>query len=119
MDPDVPRRPGPRDPPAAVAVYCVRGGVVAFIESGDLAAPLRTDPGDAGPRGRHQVDDTSAGRTHAERHRTGHAPAPDVPLGLVADLHPTTYELRLGILQSKAEQKGLSGPAEGDGVSRP
>ncbi len=24
--------------------------------------------------------------------------------GLVADLHPTTYELRLGILQSKAEQ---------------
>ena len=27
--------------------------------------------------------------------------------GLVADLHPTTYELRLGILQSKAEQSGL------------
>jgi chromosomal replication initiator protein len=27
--------------------------------------------------------------------------------GLVADLHPTTYELRLGILQSKAEQNGL------------
>ena len=26
--------------------------------------------------------------------------------GLVADLHPTTYELRLGILQSKAEQGG-------------
>ena len=25
--------------------------------------------------------------------------------GLVADIHPTTYELRLGILQSKAEQK--------------
>src|SRR5208282_1081677 len=24
--------------------------------------------------------------------------------GLVADLHPTTYELRLGILQAKAEQ---------------
>ena len=24
--------------------------------------------------------------------------------GLVADIHPTTYELRLGILQSKAEQ---------------
>jgi chromosomal replication initiator protein len=27
--------------------------------------------------------------------------------GLVADLHPTTYELRLGILQSKAEQSGM------------
>jgi len=27
--------------------------------------------------------------------------------GLVADLHPTTYELRLGILQSKAEQSGI------------
>jgi len=26
--------------------------------------------------------------------------------GLVAELHPTTYELRLGILQSKAEQMG-------------
>ncbi len=30
--------------------------------------------------------------------------------GLVADLHPTTYELRLGILQSKAEQSGLRIP---------
>jgi chromosomal replication initiator protein len=30
--------------------------------------------------------------------------------GLVADIHPTTYELRLGILQSKAEQMGLSLP---------
>jgi chromosomal replication initiator protein len=30
--------------------------------------------------------------------------------GLVADLHPTTYELRLGILQSKAEQTGLRVP---------
>jgi chromosomal replication initiator protein len=27
--------------------------------------------------------------------------------GLVADLHPTTYELRLGILQSKAEQADM------------
>ena len=27
--------------------------------------------------------------------------------GLVADLHPTTYELRLGILQSKAEHSGV------------
>jgi len=27
--------------------------------------------------------------------------------GLVADLHPTTYELRLGILQSKAENSGM------------
>jgi len=27
--------------------------------------------------------------------------------GLVADIHPTTYELRLGILESKAEQMGL------------
>ena len=30
--------------------------------------------------------------------------------GLVADLHPTTYELRLGILQSKAEQAGIRLP---------
>jgi len=30
--------------------------------------------------------------------------------GLVADIHPTTYELRLGILQSKAEQMGLELP---------
>src|SRR5258708_33516235 len=30
--------------------------------------------------------------------------------GLVADLHTTTYELRLGILQSKAEQNGLRIP---------
>ncbi len=29
--------------------------------------------------------------------------------GLVADIHPTTYELRLGILQSKAEALGLAG----------
>jgi chromosomal replication initiator protein len=27
--------------------------------------------------------------------------------GLVADIHPTTYELRLGILQQKAEQNGV------------
>ncbi|WP_242390645.1 chromosomal replication initiator protein DnaA [Pararhodospirillum photometricum] len=30
--------------------------------------------------------------------------------GLVADLHPTTYELRLGILESKAEQMGVPVP---------
>ncbi|MGA8381073.1 MAG: chromosomal replication initiator protein DnaA [Stellaceae bacterium] len=30
--------------------------------------------------------------------------------GLVADLHPTTYELRLGILQSKAEQTNMKIP---------
>ena len=30
--------------------------------------------------------------------------------GLAADIHPTTYELRLGILQSKAEQSGLHLP---------
>jgi chromosomal replication initiator protein len=30
--------------------------------------------------------------------------------GLVADLHPTTYELRLGILQSKAEQNAIHVP---------
>jgi chromosomal replication initiator protein len=30
--------------------------------------------------------------------------------GLVADLHPTTYELRLGILQSKAEHTGVRIP---------
>ncbi|WP_246152496.1 chromosomal replication initiator protein DnaA [Roseospira navarrensis] len=31
-------------------------------------------------------------------------------MGLVADLHPTTYELRLGILASKAEQLGVEVP---------
>ncbi len=30
--------------------------------------------------------------------------------GLVADIHPTTYELRLGILQAKAEQLGVKLP---------
>jgi chromosomal replication initiator protein len=30
--------------------------------------------------------------------------------GLVADIHPTTYELRLGILQSKAERLGAEVP---------
>jgi chromosomal replication initiator protein len=30
--------------------------------------------------------------------------------GLVADIHPTTYELRLGILQAKAEQAGIGLP---------
>src|SRR5258708_31027667 len=30
--------------------------------------------------------------------------------GLVADIHPTTYELRLGILQSKAELLGMAVP---------
>jgi len=30
--------------------------------------------------------------------------------GLVADIHPTTYELRLGILQSKAEKLGTAMP---------
>ena len=30
--------------------------------------------------------------------------------GLVADVHPTTYELRLGIMQSKAEQAGIEVP---------
>ncbi len=30
--------------------------------------------------------------------------------GLVADIHPTTYELRLGILESKAEQLGTEVP---------
>ncbi len=32
--------------------------------------------------------------------------------GLVADIHPTTYELRLGILQSKAEQRHAQVPAK-------
>jgi len=30
--------------------------------------------------------------------------------GLVADIHPTTYELRLGILQAKAEERGIEIP---------
>ncbi|MEM7223427.1 MAG: chromosomal replication initiator protein DnaA [Pseudomonadota bacterium] len=32
--------------------------------------------------------------------------------GLVADIHPTTYELRLGILQTKAEALGIDVPAK-------
>ena len=32
--------------------------------------------------------------------------------GLVADIHPTTYELRLGILQSKAERLGTEVPGK-------
>jgi chromosomal replication initiator protein len=32
--------------------------------------------------------------------------------GLVADIHPTTYELRLGILQAKAESMGAQMPAK-------
>ncbi|BBK34923.1 chromosomal replication initiator protein DnaA [Allostella sp. ATCC 35155] len=32
--------------------------------------------------------------------------------GLVADIHPTTYELRLGILQTKAEQLGIDVPTK-------
>ena len=37
--------------------------------------------------------------------------------GLVADIHPTTYELRLGILQSKAEQmQGTQMPQQGAGI---
>ncbi len=32
--------------------------------------------------------------------------------GLVADIHPTTYELRLGILQAKAEQRQTEIPAK-------
>jgi chromosomal replication initiator protein len=32
--------------------------------------------------------------------------------GLVADLHPTTYELRLGILQAKAEQQRMQIPVK-------
>ncbi len=32
--------------------------------------------------------------------------------GLVADIHPTTYELRLGILQAKAERLGIPLPAK-------
>ena len=36
--------------------------------------------------------------------------------GLVADIHPTTYELRLGILQTKAEHARVPVPLEGAGV---
>ena len=32
--------------------------------------------------------------------------------GLVADIHPTTYELRLGILQAKAERTGVAIPVK-------
>ena len=32
--------------------------------------------------------------------------------GLVADIHPTTYELRIGILQAKAESMGVEIPKE-------
>ena len=39
--------------------------------------------------------------------------------GLVADIHPTTYELRLGILQAKAEKIKIEIAAQGAGVPRP
>ena len=39
--------------------------------------------------------------------------------GLVADIHPTTYELRLGILQAKAETARVDDPGQGDGVPGP
>lgn len=32
--------------------------------------------------------------------------------GLVADIHPTTYELRLGILEAKADQMGVAVPVK-------
>ena len=32
--------------------------------------------------------------------------------GLVADIHPTTYELRLGILQSKVDKTGVHVPVK-------
>ena len=32
--------------------------------------------------------------------------------GLVADIHPTTYELRLGILIEKAQKRGVEIPAK-------
>src|SRR6202012_4513675 len=32
--------------------------------------------------------------------------------GMVADLHPATYELRLGILHAKAEKIGCNAPAK-------
>ena len=39
--------------------------------------------------------------------------------GLVADIHPTDYELRLGILQSKAETLSSRGAHDGGGMSIP
>ena len=39
--------------------------------------------------------------------------------GLVADMHPTTYELRLGILQAKAERAGVEVPDKVHGVPGP
>lgn len=39
--------------------------------------------------------------------------------GLVADIHPTDYELRLGILQSKADTLSARGTHDGGGMSIP
>lgn len=39
--------------------------------------------------------------------------------GLVADIHPTDYELRLGILQSKADALSARGAHDGGGMSIP
>jgi chromosomal replication initiator protein len=39
--------------------------------------------------------------------------------GLVADIHPTDYELRLGILQSKADALSARGTHDGDATSIP
>ena len=36
--------------------------------------------------------------------------------GMVADLHATTFELRISILEAKAARAGVAVPAEGDGV---
>jgi chromosomal replication initiator protein len=53
----------------------------------------------------------SADKSPADLENIGERLKSRLGWGLVADIHPTTYELRLGILQSKVEQMNLKFPA--------
>lgn len=52
----------------------------------------------------------SADKSPADLEHIGDRLRSRMASGLVADLHPTTYELRMGILESKAEQFGVDVP---------
>ena len=65
------------------------GGVLPYLQRPGRSRPADRDLGDRSPS-------ELAGLEERVRSRLG--------WGLVADIQPTTYELRLGILQSKAQQ---------------
>jgi len=52
----------------------------------------------------------SADKSPSDLEEIGNRLRSRLSMGLVADLHPTTYELRLGILADKAEQLGAEVP---------